>query len=48
MSDHQMRTILRRHYPDLDANTSRELQRLRWIVLGADEAAAIQMEEAFL
>ncbi|MGJ8481137.1 hypothetical protein [Sphingobium yanoikuyae] len=48
MSDYEMRTILRRHYPDLDAETSRELARLRFIVLGADEAAAIQMEEAFL
>jgi hypothetical protein len=48
MSDYEMRIFLRRHYPDLDAETSRELQRLRWIVLGAEEAAAIQMEEAFL
>ncbi|MFX4086012.1 hypothetical protein ACKU27_13025 [Sphingobium yanoikuyae] len=48
MSDYEMRIFLRRHYPNLDAETSRELQRLRWIVLGADEAAAIQMEEAFL
>lgn len=48
MSDHQMRTFLRRHYPNLDAETSRELQRLRWIVLGADEAASLAMEEAFL
>lgn len=48
MNDHQMRAILRRHYPNIDAETSRELQRLRFIVLGADEAAAIAMEEAFL
>lgn len=48
MTDHQIRTILRRHYPNLDIETSRELARLRWIILGADEAAAIQMEEAFL
>ncbi|QHD67428.1 hypothetical protein GS397_10435 [Sphingobium yanoikuyae] len=48
MSDYQMRAILRRHYPNLDAETYAEIQRLRWIILGADEAASLQMEEAFL
>ena len=48
MSEYQMRKVLRRHYPNLDAKTSAELQRLRFIILGADEAAAIAMEEAFL
>ncbi|WP_375284227.1 hypothetical protein [Sphingobium yanoikuyae] len=48
MSERQIRAALRRHYPNISSADYAELQRLRFIVLGADETARISLEEAFL
>ena len=48
MSEYEMRNFLRRHYQNLDQETSHDLQRLRCAVLGPEEAWQLSLEEAFL